>query len=179
MPENELFDEKPKEEPKVEEPVVLEVTPDPVKPAKKKRVISDKQRAQLAENLKRGRETSLKNRRAKKAANAAAKSGKIVAAAPPPTDHSTDIKQLRDEVSAIKKDRAAEKEQKRLRKLEKEELKKEKELEQAKKKTEKEKTPEPEPAPKPDLKPEPVVVPVKPKPKVLSSRELMKLMDRL
>ena len=95
-----------------------------VKPVKKKRVISDKQSAQLAENLKRGRETSLKNRRAKKAANAAAKSGKIVAAAPS-IDHSTDIKQLRDEVSAIKKERAAEKEQKRLRKLEKEELKKE------------------------------------------------------
>tara|TARA_R110002153_G_scaffold71081_1_gene186547 strand:- start:177 stop:692 length:516 start_codon:yes stop_codon:yes gene_type:complete len=171
MPENELFDEKPKEEPKVEEPVVLEVTPDPVKPAKKKRVISDKQRAQLAENLKRGRETSLKNRRAKKAANAAAKSGKIVAAAPS-IDHSTDIKQLREEVSSIKKDRAFEKEQKRLRKLEKEELKKKKELE-------KEVKPVPEPAAKPDLKPEPVVVPVKPKAKVLSSRELMKLMDRL
>ena len=175
MPENELFDEKPKEEPK-EEPVVLEVTPDPVKPAKKKRVISDKQRAQLAENLKRGRETSLKNRRAKKAANAAAKSGKIVAAAPS-IDHSTDIKQLRDEVSAIKKDRAFEKEQKRLRKLEKE-----KEKEELKKEKEKEKVqakPTPEPAPKPDLKPEPVVVPVKPKAKVLTSRELMKLMDRL
>ena len=171
MPENELFDQKPKEEPKVEEPVVLEVTPDPVKPAKKKRVISDKQRAQLAENLKRGRETSLKNRRAKKAANAAAKSGKIVAAAPS-IDHSTDIKQLREEVSSIKKDRAFEKEQKRLRKLEKEELKKKKELE-------KEVKPVPEPAAKPDLKPEPVVVPVKPKAKVLSSRELMKLMDRL
>ena len=168
MPENELFDQKPKEE-----PVTTEVKePDQVKPVKKKRVISDKQRAQLAENLKRGRETSLKNRRAKKAANAAAKSGKIVAAAPS-IDHSTDIKQLRDELSSIKKDRAAEKEQKRLRRLEKEELKKEKEKE-------KEVKPTPEPAPKPDLKPEPIKPePVKPKAKILSSRELMKLMDRL
>ena len=172
MPENEqLFDQKPTEEPVVLDVKEPDVAPDQVKPVKKKRVISDKQRAQLAENLKRGRETSLKNRRAKKAANAAAKSGKIVAAAPS-IDHSTDIKQLRDEVSAIKKDRAFEKEQKRLRKLEKEELKKKKELE-------KEVKPTPEPAPKPDLKPEPVVVPVKPKAKVLTSRELMKLMDRL
>ena len=177
MPENEqLFDQKPTEEPvvlDVKEPEVKE--PDQVKPAKKKRVISDKQRAQLAENLKRGRETSLKNRRAKKAANAAAKSGKIVAAAPS-IDHSTDIKQLREEVSSIKKERAAEKEQKRLRKLEKE-----KEKEQAKKDKVQAK-PTPEPAPKPDLKPEPEPVkpePVKPKAKVLSSRELMKLMDRL
>ena len=173
MPENELFDEKPKSE----EPVVLDVKepevkePDQVKPVKKKRVISDKQRAQLAENLKRGRETSLKNRRAKKAANAAAKSGKIVAAAPS-IDHSTDIKQLRDEVSSIKKERAAEKEEKRLRKLEKE---KEKEQARLEKELEKEIKPVPEPAPKPDLKPEPL----KPKPKVLTSRELMKLMVRL
>ena len=116
----------------------------------------------------------MKNRRAKKAANAAAKSGKIVAAAPS-IDHSTDIKQLREEVSSIKKERAAEKEQKRLRRLEKE-----KEKEQAKKEKEVKSTPEP--APKPDLKPVVVPVkpePVKPKPKVLTSRELMKLMDRL
>ena len=55
MSENELFDQKPKEEPvtiEVKEPEVKE--PEPVKPVKKKRVISDKQRAQLAENLKRG-----------------------------------------------------------------------------------------------------------------------------
>ena len=176
MPENEqLFDQKPTEEPVVLDVKDPDVAPEPVKPVKKKRVISEKQRAQLAENLKRGRETSLKNRRAKKAANAAAKSGKIVAAAPS-IDHSTDIKQLRDEVSSIKKERAAEKEQKRLRKLEKE---KEKEELKKKKELEKEVKPTPEPAPKPDLKPEPVVVPVKPKPKVLTSRELMKLMDRL
>ena len=42
---------------------------EPVKPVKKKRVISEKQKAQLVENLKRGRETSLANRIKKKKLN--------------------------------------------------------------------------------------------------------------
>ena len=50
----------------------------PVKPAKKKRVISEKQRAQLVENLKRGRETSLANRVKKKKLKAIDKEEKMV-----------------------------------------------------------------------------------------------------
>ena len=51
---------------------------EPVKPAKKKRVLSEKQKAQLVENLKRGRETSLANRIKKKKLNAIAKEEKMV-----------------------------------------------------------------------------------------------------
>jgi hypothetical protein len=50
----------------------------PVKPVKKKREISEKQRAQLVENLKRGRETSLANRVKKKKLNAIAKDERLV-----------------------------------------------------------------------------------------------------
>lgn len=46
--------------------------------SKKKRVISEKQKAQLVENLKRGRETSLANRIKKKKLNAIAKEEKMV-----------------------------------------------------------------------------------------------------
>ena len=88
MSETELFDEanvkidiKEKEpEPTAEptpEPAPTSVE-EPVKPAKKKRVISEKQRAQLVENLKRGRETSLANRVKKKKLKAIDKEEKMV-----------------------------------------------------------------------------------------------------
>ena len=51
---------------------------EPTKPVKKKRVISEKQRSQLVENLKRGRETSLANRIKKKKLNSIAKDEKMV-----------------------------------------------------------------------------------------------------
>ena len=73
---DDLFDEKPKPEPEVREPEpevkkVSEPEPEPeVKPIKKKgkhkKPMSEERRNQLRANLRKGRETSLKKRQAKK-----------------------------------------------------------------------------------------------------------------
>lgn len=88
MSDTELFEEanvkievKEKESEPTPEPTPAPAPPsveEPVKPIKKKRVISEKQKAQLVENLKRGRETSLANRVKKKKLNSIAKDEKMV-----------------------------------------------------------------------------------------------------
>ena len=88
MSDTELFEEanvkievKEKESEPTPEPTPAPAPPsveEPVKPIKKKRVISEKQKAQLVENLKRGRETSLANRVKKKKLNAIAKDEKLL-----------------------------------------------------------------------------------------------------
>ena len=88
MSDTELFEEanvkievKEKESEPTPEPTPAPAPPsveEPVKPIKKRRVIPEKQKAQLVENLKRGRETSLANRVKKKKLNAIAKDEKMV-----------------------------------------------------------------------------------------------------
>ena len=75
----EIKDVERKPEPEVKD--IEEVVEEPVKMApvkKKKRVLTDAQKAQLAENLKKGRETSLANRKKKAKLNEIAKQEKMV-----------------------------------------------------------------------------------------------------
>jgi len=90
MSDKELFEEEVKEEAPVEIEVaerkeeevkdIEEVVEKPVKmaPVKKKRVVTEAQKAKLIENLKRGRETSLANRKKKAKLNELAKQEKMV-----------------------------------------------------------------------------------------------------
>ena len=90
MSDKELFEEEVKEEAPVEIEVVErkeeevkdieEVVEKPVKmaPVKKKRVITEAQKAKLVENLRKGRETSLANRKKKAKLNELAKQEKMV-----------------------------------------------------------------------------------------------------
>ena len=65
-PEPEPIEEEPEPEPEpIEEEPEPEPEPEPVKPAKKKRVLTEEQKERLRENLKRGRLTSLANRKKK------------------------------------------------------------------------------------------------------------------
>ena len=75
--EIEVVERKP--EPEVKD--IEEVVEEPIKLApvkKKKRVLTDAQKAQLAENLKKGRQTSLLNRQKKAKLNEIAKQEKMV-----------------------------------------------------------------------------------------------------
>jgi hypothetical protein len=68
-----------KPEPEVKD--IEEIVEEPIKMApvkKKKRVLTDAQKAQLSENLKKGRETSLANRKKKAKLNEIAKQEKMV-----------------------------------------------------------------------------------------------------
>ena len=90
MSDKELFEEEVKEEAPVEIEVaerkeeevkdIEEVVEKPVKmaPVKKKRVVTEAQKAKLIENLKKGRLTSLANRKKKAKLNELAKQEKMV-----------------------------------------------------------------------------------------------------
>ena len=160
--EIEVVERKP--EPEVKD--IEEIVEKPVKmaPVKKKRVITDAQRAQLALNLAKGRETSLANRKKKAKLNEIAKQEKMV-------EEDTRIfenlkkklkpKELEDENALLKKELAE------LRAMKKAEVKEERP-----------KTPAPEER-KPEKKePEPPKIIAK-KPAGMTTRQKMKAMKGL
>tara|TARA_R110000803_G_scaffold91546_1_gene159010 strand:- start:452 stop:967 length:516 start_codon:yes stop_codon:yes gene_type:complete len=171
MSDKELFEEEVKEEAPVEievverkpEPEVKEVVEKPVKtaPVKKKRVVTEAQKAKLIENLKRGRETSLANRKKKAKLTELAKQEKMVE-----DDHKIfealkrklKPKELEDENAMLKKELA--------------------ELKSAKKApaAERPKTPAPEPEPEPEVV-KPIAKPVVNPP--MTTRQKMKKMRGL
>ena len=173
MSDKELFEEEVKEEAPVEIEVaerkeeevkdIEEVVEKPVKmaPVKKKRVVTEAQKAKLIENLKRGRETSLANRKKKAKLNELAKQEKMVE-----DDHKIfealkrklKPKELEDENAMLKKELA--------------------ELKAAKKApaAERPKTPAPEPEPEPEVI-KPIAKPVVNPP--MTTRQKMKKMRGL
>ena len=155
---------KPEPEPEVKD--IEEVVEEPVKLApvkKKKRVLTDAQKAQLAENLKKGRETSLANRKKKAKLNEIAKQEKMV-------EEDTRIfenlkkklkpKELEDENALLKKELAE------LRAMKKAEVKEERP-----------KTPAPSAEQVEERKPEPPKI--IPKPAGMTTRQKMKAMKGL
>ena len=157
--------EERKPEPEVKD--IEEVVEEPVKLApvkKKKRVLTDAQKAQLAENLKKGRETSLANRKKKAKLNEIAKQEKMV-------EEDTRIfenlkkklkpKELEDENALLKKELAE------LRAMKKAEVKEERP-----------KTPAPEER-KPEEKKAELPKPIAKKPAGMTTRQKMKAMKGL
>lgn len=173
MSDKELFEEEVKEEAPVEIEVeerkeeevkdIEEVVEKPVKmaPVKKKRVVTEAQKAKLIENLKRGRETSLANRKKKAKLNELAKQEKMVE-----DDHKIfealkrklKPKELEDENAMLKKELAE------LKSAKKAEIK------------ERPKTPAPEPEPEPEVV-KPIAKPVVNPP--MTTRQKMKKMRGL
>ena len=179
MSDKELFEEEVKEEVPVEIEVasvidkerkeeevkdIEEVVEKPVKmaPVKKKRVVTEAQKAKLIENLKRGRETSLANRKKKAKLNELAKQEKMVE-----DDHKIfealkrklKPKELEDENAMLKK-----------------ELQELKAMKKAEVKQERPKTPAPEPEPEPEVV-KPIAKPVVNPP--MTTRQKMKKMRGL
>ena len=176
MSDKELFEEEVKEEAPVEIEVaerkeeevkdIEEVVEKPVKmaPVKKKRVVTEAQKAKLIENLRKGRETSLANRKKKAKLNELAKQEKMVE-----DDHKIfealkrklKPKELEDENAMLKK------ELQELRAAKKAEVKQERPKTPA---------PEPEPEPEPEVI-KPIAKPVVNPP--MTTRQKMKKMRGL
>ena len=173
MSDKELFEEEVKEEAPVEIEVaerkeeevkdIEEVVEKPVKmaPVKKKRVVTEAQKAKLIENLKRGRETSLANRKKKAKLNEIAKQEKMVESDNKIFEalkRKLKPKELEDENAMLKKELA--------------EIKAMKKAPAA----ERPKTPAPEPEPEPEVV-KPIVKPVVKPP--MTARQKMKQMRGL
>jgi hypothetical protein len=151
MSDNEIF-----EVPEAEVQQVVEPTP---KPARKKRQMTEAQRQQALENLKKGRETSRKNRLLKSKGD---KPNVTMDITKEPNIDS-EINVLRDQISQIKNERKNIERQDLLKqmKAELDELRNEKKEQKAPPVI---KQPEPKPAPKPEPKqqappPQPVLPP--------------------
>jgi hypothetical protein len=142
MSDNEIF-----EVPQEEVQQVAEPTP---KPARKKREMTEAQRQQALENLKKGRETARKNRLLK---NKTEKPNVSMDIAKEPNIDS-EIKVLRDQISQITNERKNKERQDLLKQMKAEidELRKEQKEQKASPVI---KQPERKPAPKPEPKSEP------------------------